>query len=458
MFKKLIQAVLLTALINNTIQRNVQTRTIIDLKKILNTINDNVDNRNDVTNLRTKNRQQTLRNPDNDNNADRIDVDMLNAFIKRVVNHNNKFNDQDFDRFLRNAKDNLCAKTGRCGCSGPGRCDDKKVSNQKTVDEVETFINNLQEKLDKDNQETSSEVESEKDDNVQNNEKISHDNENEDDGYFSIKIDDKNHPNTRVNLLIVNDLADLEDLLRQNILPQAIDAETLKKLNSDNFPHHGARHETRNDIKAIIVDLGKFYNDTELLDKEEDSAFPRSVLLEQESSNPNEFVDNFNHLKEKVINSFTNFVTNKNAKRPNLSVLTNTQKSKIRVLKGKMRINKQKLTKQDLKSEINDIMFGKNSKVKFVPSNDNSNNIIVPNWIYKLIINSKPVAYLREPKRVLPLTGKQKNRLFNKKKTWRQKPEISRIWRRNFGQNIQQYGVPFELAVEGLAQYNDDNE
>ncbi|XP_013165440.1 PREDICTED: MATH and LRR domain-containing protein PFE0570w-like [Papilio xuthus] len=455
MLGKILQAVLFTALFNNTIERNVQTRTMIDLKKILNTINDNQDNRNDVTYLRTKNRHQSLRNQDNDN-ADRIDVDILDSFIKRILNNNNKFNDQDFDRFLRNAKDNLCAKTGRCGCSGPGRCDDKKVTNQKTVDEVENFINNLQEKLEKDNQETSSDDETEND--IQNNDKILQDNDKEDDEYYNIKIDDKKQADTRVNLLIVNDLADLEDLLRQNILPQAIDAETIKKLNFDNFPHHGVRHKSRNNVKAIIVDLGKFYNDSEMGDNEEDLTVPRSEAQDQESSDPNEFIDNFNHLKEKVINSYINFVTNKNAKKPNLSVLSNTQKRKIRILKGKMRTNKQKLSKQDIKTEINDIMFGKNSKIKFIPTNDNSNNIAVPNWIYKLIVNSKPVAYLREPKRVLPLTEKQKNRLFNKNKSLRQKPEISRIWRRNFGQNLQQLGVPFELAVEGLAQYNDDNE
>ncbi|XP_014365416.2 putative uncharacterized protein DDB_G0282499 [Papilio machaon] len=456
MFGKILQALLFTGLLNNTFERNVQTRTIIDLKKILNTINDNGDNLNDVTNLRTKNRQQLLRNSENDdNNADRIDVDILNSFIKGIVNNNNKFNDQDFDRFLRNAKDDLCAKTGRCGCSGPGRCDDKKVSHQKTVDEVEHFINNLQEKLDKDNQETSREDETEKYDAL-NNKKILHDINN--DEYYNIKMGDKKHSDTRVNLLIVNDLADLEDLLRQNILPQAIDAETLKKLNFDNFPHHGARHKSRSDVKAIIVDLGKFYDDSEMGDNEDVSIAPRSVSHDQESSDPNEFIDNFNHLKEKVINSYINFVTNKNAKKPNLSVLSNTQKRKISVLKGKMRTNKQKLSKQDIKSEINDIMFGKNSKIKIIPSDDNSNNIVVPNWIYRLIINSKPVTYLRKPKRVLPLTDKQKNRLLNKNKSLKQKPEITRIWRRNFGQNLQQYGVPFELAVEGLAQYNDDNE
>ncbi|KPJ09827.1 hypothetical protein RR48_03431 [Papilio machaon] len=455
MFGKILQALLFTGLLNNTFERNVQTRTIIDLKKILNTINDNGDNLNDVTNLRTKNRQQSLRNSENDyNNADRIDVDILNSFIKGIVN-NNKFNDQDFDRFLRNAKDNLCAKTGRCGCSGPGRCDDKKVSHQKTVDEVEHFISNLQEKLDKDNQETSREDETEKYDAL-NNKKILHDIDN--DEYYNIKMDDKKHSDTRVNLLIVNDLADLEDLLRQNILPQAIDAETLQKLNFDNFPHHGARHKSRSDVKAIIVDLGKFYDDSEIGDNEDVSIAPRSVSHDQESSDPNEFIDNFNHLKEKVINSYINFVTNKNAKKPNLSVLSNTQKRKISVLKGKMRTNKQKLSKQDIKSEINDIMFGKNSKIKIIPSDDNSNNIVVPNWIYRLIINSKPVTYLRKPKRVLPLTDKQKNRFLNKNKSLKQKPEITRIWRRNFGQNLQQYGVPFELAVEGLAQYNDDNE
>ncbi|XP_068625143.1 uncharacterized protein [Battus philenor] len=446
MSASIIQIAILIGLLKGTWETNLDLRTLKDIEKIIKSV-EKMDDRDNTPHLRGTDNQDAYRGDD------RMNVDALRSFITSVIDDDNKdqFNDDDYNRFLRNAKDNLCRKTGRCGCGG-GRCGKSTVTNQQTVDDVQNLIKDLEIRLDRDDNDKDAYDENYRYDYSTVNDHL--DKTRVDIGKeieYHDDLDDKklSRPDN-LDLVIVNDLSDIVDLLTHNLLIRD-NTNDLINLDSAEQYNRGVRHKNNNkNVKAVIVDLSKFYNDSVLSAK--NIELPHRSES-KEYSYPVDFFQNFHTLKEKLINNLVDFVTHKNVRKPNLSALTNTQKQKIRVLKGKMRANKERLTKSDVTREINNILFGKNSKIKFVPSKVSTNNIVVPKWIYKQVVNNKP-NILRSSKRILPLTIKQKERILNKNINTHG-PLVSRMWRQNLRRNTDDSGWNFKVAIQGLAQYKD---
>lgn len=258
----------------------------------------------------------------------------------------------------------------------------------------------------------------------------------------------------------------------------------------DELKRHGKKYKLNEDVNAIVVDISHLdkmlsnvnNNDRndELLNQEKlhkidklnkgvkkftpnadtvvndmskeqtDENFVKQVniLLTTESGDesslkPEDLLTYYQLYKTFIIDKVMDYVKSKNGRKMGMQNVTEKQKRLIDNIKHKSQNSHTPLSETEVKKQIARIIFGEHSMSKVVAHNENNNNIYVPEWFYKKALKSKTVSVGRTSKRLFPLT--QQQRLRKSKK-------ITPFWRRSSGPNAENYGVPFELQVQGLGQ------
>ncbi|CAG4983141.1 unnamed protein product [Parnassius apollo] len=273
MLVRLLQFILIIGAFKGTWERNHGIETRADIDNILKAIKSSEDSNEDNHEHKDK---DTYINRNGNNNAEIIDLNTLNSIVKRILNSDKReqFNEDDFNRYLRNRNEALCRKIGRCGCRpGITRCGDTAVSNQKTVKDMEYLLNGLQEKVDRG---------------------LVSEEGKEDDLHYKTKHNvDKYNPKNYIDLN--NVFSDRDDLFGQKDLFKLGKQKTYN-LNSvsDHTPNYKTYRYDENG--PFILQLDDISNEPELINNDE-REFSRS-----ENINPDVFFKLFNHMRENMIN------------------------------------------------------------------------------------------------------------------------------------------------------------
>uniref|UniRef100_D9HQ71 Seminal fluid protein HACP012 n=1 Tax=Heliconius melpomene TaxID=34740 RepID=D9HQ71_HELME len=161
--------------------------------------------------------------------------------------------------------------------------------------------------------------------------------------------------------------------------------------------------------------------------------------------NPEDFFKLYVDTKTDIVTNLVGAVRSLNKKSllPYEDVLSPKQ---IRLLKRLQNKYEYSLIRTaELAPQITNIVFGEHSNSRIIPHNLNTFNISVPKRYYDRIITHKDIV--SRSQKILPLTNRQRVRLLSKVK-----PLPMILSRRNFNPN--QFGVPFEMDVQGLGQIN----
>lgn len=265
--------------------------------------------------------------------------------------------------------------------------------------------------------------------------------------------------------------------------------------------HYGRKYKINDDVEAIVVDLSKFHNvvqsltntvlqnadgdrndnkdrismdyifgDARSVDNRderserdstrgnEESLVTRMVneiLLKVSKANedpvrPNELVNFYLEKKRRVLGNALNFVKNSLGPK-DLNNLTGEQKFQLQKLRAQVQRLGGQADSNGVEKAVVDIVLGEGSKSEVLPHNEKSNNVYVPAWVHKAVKDSRAdLRRKRQGKSLFPLTNKQRQKLYTKSA----RDNSGNYWRRDLGKNVENYGVPFQLEIQGLGQVN----
>ncbi|CAH2097333.1 unnamed protein product [Euphydryas editha] len=330
-----------------------------------------------------------------------MNIQTMNLFMKPKKHNIGDFLRMDSDR---------CDLTGRCGCTGT-RCGDNRDRADDVSDEVSEIINEINKQIARDD------LRSSESNDVADKEDI---NDLRCDGdrcgydRYSDSYEDKQDSNRddRIDIVVL-DTQNLEDREKTELQDIA------------NYLH---------------VDEKKGSQKPNILDQK------GSSVVDSNAPTPDEFVSHYEIVRNDVIKQILNYIQN-NVPIP-LKHLHEMQKQLLKSLKMNYKLGR--VSEEDLKSQIVEIVFGKKSGTRIYPHLENNDNIYVPRWHYNSLLQYKKDLRKSKSKSVLPLTSQQRQRLLKKK--IKSMPKSS--WRRSLNDNVKQYGVPFELDIHGLGQFN----
>lgn len=251
----------------------------------------------------------------------------------------------------------------------------------------------------------------------------------------------------------------------------------------------GNTYKLNDDLDAIVVDLSKFNNVLDKLadkssratkssklsknrgigveylledarnaavdpDQEDDEQYlvnriVNEVLLkgnredDDDPVRPSELVEYYLEQKRRLVGNALNFVKNSRG-RKDIGKLSADQKYQLQRLRSEVQKLGPKADQKEVEKVTLNIVLGEGARSKVLPHNEDNNNVYVPKWVHRAVKDSR--EDLRTKQRMFPLTNKQKLKLMNK--------TTKKLWRRNLNNNVNDYGVPFQLQVQGLGQVN----
>ncbi|XP_032524147.2 uncharacterized protein LOC116775364 [Danaus plexippus] len=345
-----------------------------------------------------------------------LNIQTLNLYGKP---HKREREDADFDKFLRTETDRICKQTGRCGCSR-GRCGNR--AEDETADEVDELVKQINKQLANDDTDKKG---LSYDPNV-NKLKVDKDDDDDDD-----RLNEKTKHSDDVDIVVL-DQNEIDDLLRKQDFVDLtrnsviLDTDTGKLSSGPKNTDH---------LRELIADIMN-------------SGQANEKNARNSNVSPAELFKYYVTLKNQVVNLITFYIKNKQHKIPIEENLNFKQLQSLENLKNKYQ---QGLLKEnDVKSEVVKTIFGEDSGTKVLPHSKNSRHIYIPKNFYEDILNLREIN-LRSQKRILPLTLQQKSRIINKDKA---NIIPKHVWRRSQKHDDQNYGVPFNLEVQGLGQIN----
>uniref|UniRef100_D9HQ30 Seminal fluid protein HACP012 n=1 Tax=Heliconius erato TaxID=33431 RepID=D9HQ30_HELEA len=163
------------------------------------------------------------------------------------------------------------------------------------------------------------------------------------------------------------------------------------------------------------------------------------------SVNPEDFFKFYVDTKTDIITNLVGAVRSLNKKSflPYKDLLSPKQIRLLKRLQNKYGYSS--MSNKELLPQITNIVFGEHSNSRILPHHLNNFKIFVPKWFYDRIVTHKDIV--SRSQKLLPLTNRQRLRLLSKVR-----PSPIMLSRRNFNPN--QFGVPFEMYVQGLGQIN----
>ncbi|KAG6458364.1 uncharacterized protein LOC115448774 [Manduca sexta] len=378
--------------------------------------------------------------------------DVLSLLLQR--NHDDK--DRSDEGVLKYKNDRDC-KSGRCGCSR-GRCGNNRA--ESSSDEVTKLLDSLEKTIDRDGGYDHTRC---------GRGRCGHDRDGKSNdircqgGRCGKNKDDLDNRDDEPSLRASRDIKqELEKYGKTYKLNNQLDVvvlnaenvgNTVKELNKKCSKYANCKvldyskarslrfNEEKDDLNAVILDLTHLL-DGNTLAKDLNNALTKSDDSQRDHLSPEDLDRYYQNYKKTAFNDVVRYVKDKSGRRVlSVKYLSGKQKQLIEdvktlLLKGGIGLNDKKVVKQ-----IEKILFGKDSSMKIYPHVEHNRNIYVPKYLYERIEKSKSQSNLRVHKRILPLTLKQRHRLL--------KSPVHSLRRKS---DPGEYGVPFELQVQGLGQ------
>ncbi|XP_052743007.1 MATH and LRR domain-containing protein PFE0570w-like [Bicyclus anynana] len=452
--------------------------TIVALKKILKELNDPVEDNSDANPKQYYHPRHHKHGKSKHNSSPNLmNVQTMNLILKPNKRQRDEI---EVNRLLRTNSEESCeAGDERCGCTG-SRCGSNRVD--QLADEVDRFVNVINDQLSNDDEENDRNravVDDELGDRYRENERDRSmfryvDNQGRDRDVSRKERVDREYDDIKIKYDRNDD--DSDDFERDRYLD-----ERENRYNNEDFLK-SKRIKVNDNLDVVILDksdldalLGNqdFVDITRNrhMDDEDNEIFQRIVaqykkflnsekhkLIEHGRSaviTPENFFELYESVKHQVTRKLKNYVKDKKLFTSlNMKYLTPNQKNKLRSLKMKYRRGEMEDATVD--DEIVKIIFGNESKMKIVAHAEDNNHIFIPKWLYEKVLSSKKTLNeaLRAHKRtrILPMTSQQKEKLFHKGTNNVVKPIGKLVWRKKLSQDIERYGIPFELEAHGLGQ------
>ncbi|XP_073962366.1 uncharacterized protein [Choristoneura fumiferana] len=355
-------------------------------------------------------------------------------------------------KVLRDIEEAICETTGRCGCSGTrcgcsgDRCNDENKDRDYNSEELSKILDSLQSDLENDRS-SSSDLRC----GCKNNQPHR--------GYNSPRM------GQRYNL-------------RCGCKSKRPYKRTSKNNKDKNYDENDRETSNDDDLNVVLLELNDLldkksnhrdYTRSKDLTREDNSQKPvyrnNDEVIETNNNrkgvSPDVFIDHYQKFKATTIYKLMRYIL---YQKHGID-LTRLSKRQKKIVKRLQEEAKSKFVDIDkLETRLVSLIFGPESAVKVLPHKKSNENIYVPQYVYNKLRNSqayplsrtgKEKAFLKmHPRSVLPLTKRQKLRL--QKLIQKQQSEAVRpqVWRRSLTEDLQNYGAPFELDIQGLGQFN----
>ncbi|XP_063833556.1 uncharacterized protein LOC135082714 [Ostrinia nubilalis] len=386
--------------------------------------------------------------------ASLLNVHTLNLFLKN--------NAEKKDQRTGVGQDRIC-KTGRCGCRGD-RCEEREEDRQddrEDISEVQQILDELEQELDKDPLRCAERCDqygrcgcrgrtrSENRDNDQSLCRHGRCGKRSKESNIQSQIEQfgtKYKINDDLDAIVV-DISDFKGLLgtlNGNLMKSK---QNQDRVDTDYFygdTRSADEKEDKKDLDAVVLNLNRARDDDDVVSRvvNELLSGTKNKVKKNDPIRPNDLAEFFETRKRQVIGNALNFVRNSRGKK-DLSDLSTKQQYQLQKVRAEVQRLGAKANLREVERKVTDIVLGDGMKSEVLFHNENNNNVYVPRWVYNAIEVSR--QDLRS-KRMFPLTNKQRLK--------RSKLNKSNVWRRNVQKNVNEYGVPFQLQVQGLGQVN----
>lgn len=337
---------------------------------------------------------------------------------------------------LRDIEEAICQTTGRCGCNG-NRCNDGDKDRDNDSKELSRIINRLQRDL-----------------------------ENYGSSSGDLRCGCVNNQPHRGYKPYTRGLYNL----RCGCQRKRPYKRTSRNSKDENYDKYG-KETVDDNLNIVVFELNglrdRKSDHEDYTRTREDNSQKRindevhATNNDEEGVSPDDFINQYHKFKATKINKLKDYILyQKNG--IDLSRLSESQRNAIQDLQNSQSGAADTV---ELEQKIVSLIFGSGSAVKVFPHDEQNEHIYIPRHVYdKIRANTANAPHQTEKENipqntrargVLPLTKKQKSRLEKLIQKQQNKNAMRpHVWRRSISEDVQNYGAPFELDIQGLGQVN----